>query len=163
MLRASVTLALLVVLCLGLWALRDGPLETPNPGQGPQRIVSMAPSLTEILTYLGAGEQLVGVSAHCEGVPDGIPRVGTFQEPDFERIVDLKPDRVLVIASRAHESLHGSLQALGITVMEFSGDTLVGVREAVAEIGVLVGATERAEEFLESLDRACAAAPGPGA
>ena len=68
----------------------------------PARIVSLAPSLTEILDAIGLGERLVGVTDFCRLPPTSRPppdRVGGIMNPDLERIVSLKPDLVLAATS----------------------------------------------------------------
>ena len=63
-----------------------------------RRIVSLTPSLTEIVFSLGAGERVVGVSDYCDYPPEARtrPRVGTFLQPSVEKILALRPDLVLV-------------------------------------------------------------------
>ena len=62
------------------------------------RIISLVPSHTEILFALGFGDQLVGVTAHCDYPPevDKIQRVGFFGKPNIEKILSLQPDLVLL-------------------------------------------------------------------
>ena len=65
----------------------------------PARIVSTAPSLTETLFALGLGPRVVGVTEFCRYPPEAAakPKIGTFTEPNFERILAQKPDLVLVV------------------------------------------------------------------
>ncbi|MBI4874857.1 MAG: ABC transporter substrate-binding protein, partial [Acidobacteria bacterium] len=65
----------------------------------PRRIVSTAPSVTEILFALGLGERVVGVSTFCRypAAAAKLPKVGTFINPSIEPILALKPDLVIVI------------------------------------------------------------------
>ena len=65
----------------------------------PNRIVSLAPSITEMLYALGLGPRVVGDTTFCTYPAEarGKPKVGTFLQPDYERILSLRPDLVLVI------------------------------------------------------------------
>ena len=69
-----------------------------------RRIVSLAPSLTETLFFLGLGERVVGVTEQCDFPPEARERekVGSFVEPDLGKISRLKPDLILAL-SRIHE------------------------------------------------------------
>jgi ABC-type Fe3+-hydroxamate transport system substrate-binding protein len=67
----------------------------------PQRIISLAPSATEILFAIGVGEKVVGVSDHCNYPPVvvGAERVGGFANPDLDRIMALRPDLVFAFGT----------------------------------------------------------------
>lgn len=110
----------------------------------PERIVSVAPSNTEILFALGLGDRIVGVTDFCD-YPEaalGIAKVGGFAPFDLERVVALEPD--LVLATRLHEA-EGipALEALGITVFALVPETLDEVMDNIALVGAI---TDRAEE-----------------
>ena len=81
-------------LLLALVSCRRRPL-------APQRIVSLAPSITEILFALGVGDRLVGVSTYCDYPPEAtrIDAVGTFLQPNVERILAKRPDLVIGVPS----------------------------------------------------------------
>ncbi|MFN0058265.1 MAG: ABC transporter substrate-binding protein [Planctomycetota bacterium] len=128
----------------------------PISGAPPHRIVSLAPNLTEILLYLGAGERLVGVTRHCEEAPATIARVGDLLQPDFERMVTLKPDLVIGIASQQQHELFAALRRRGIQVELFGGESVAELRTAVRELGTRVAAEARATEYLARLDQALA-------
>src|SRR6185312_3112579 len=80
----------------------------------PARIVSTSPSITETLFALGLGPQVVGVSRYCRFPPEVIrlPKVGTFLQPDAERIVALRPD--LVFVNSVDSSLTHRLEAMHV-------------------------------------------------
>src|SRR5207249_59890 len=74
----------------------------------PERVISLAPNLTEIIFALGADDRLVADTSYCDYPPEaaGKPHVGGTQQPDLERIVALKPDLVLVsTASQLQEAV----------------------------------------------------------
>ena len=64
----------------------------------PQRIVSTTPSITEILFALGLGNRVVGVTSYCAYPPQvkSLPKIGTYIQPDLERITSLEPDLVVI-------------------------------------------------------------------
>jgi iron complex transport system substrate-binding protein len=80
----------------------------------PERIISLAPSVTEVLFLLGAGDRVTGVSNQCDW-PDEVkskPRIGDLLNPDAERILASRPD--LVIASTAGNDRSGVLKLAGL-------------------------------------------------
>jgi iron complex transport system substrate-binding protein len=67
-----------------------------------KRIISLAPSITEILFALGLRQEIIGVTNFCD-YPEEVttkPRIGGFVNPDVEKIVSLKPDLIIAIRSR---------------------------------------------------------------
>ena len=85
----------------------------------PMRIVSMAPSITEVVFPLGLGERVVGVSNFCDYPPEALEKrkVGGVVNPNMEAIVALNPDLVISLPNVTHESLFRSLRQLGIEVL----------------------------------------------
>ncbi len=84
------------------------------------RIISLVPSHTETLFYLGLGEQVVGITEHCDFPPEAGCRekVGYFGRPDLSRIVSLKPDLV-VTGGSVHREIVEQLRKAGIDVFDF--------------------------------------------
>jgi len=69
---------------------------------GPTRIVSLVPAVTEMLFAIGAGPQVVGVSSYDRFPAEVLtrPKVGALVDPDFERILSLRPDLVVVYGTQ---------------------------------------------------------------
>ena len=88
--------ALIFLVLLGIQSTRSVSLDEPSRGDD-QRIVSLAPNLTEILFELGLGDQIVGVTNYCTYPPEALEKekVGGFINPNLEKIVSLKPDLVV--------------------------------------------------------------------
>ncbi len=121
------------------------------PAAEPSRIVSTAPSLTEILYALGAGRRVVGVTQYCNYPPEARtkPQVGTFLQPDLERVLSLRPDLVLVVKNPI--DLTAKLRGLGLNAHEFDQDSIAGILESVLRIGDLTGRREEARRLHERL------------
>lgn len=83
----------------------------------PQRIVSLAPNVTEMLFYLGFGTRVVGISDFCDWPPEtaSLPRVGGLIDTSLEAVVALKPDLVIAYQGNSRE-LVDQLTALNINV-----------------------------------------------
>lgn len=105
----------------------------------PRRIVSTAPNITEMLFALGLGGRVVGVTTYCRYPEEArkLPKIGTFLEPDFERIVALRPDLVLTIKNPIQ--LSERLRALKLSVVEVNPDTVPGIFESLQAIGAAAG------------------------
>ncbi len=122
--------------------------------QEPQRIVSLAPSLTETVFALGLGDRLVGVSAYCDYPPEAqrIARVGTFITPNVEAIVSKKPDVILAVPSPGNRSPVESLERLGFKVTIVDPLTLDGIKESLIVIGSRLGRESKARELVAQID-----------
>jgi iron complex transport system substrate-binding protein len=123
--------------------------------QGPaERIVSLSPSVTEILFALGAGDQVAGVTEFCDYPPEAASRtrVGGFSGATIsvERIAALKPDLVLLSADM-HGRILSLLERLDIPSFAVEPHTLEEVYTAVAVIGALTGRAAGAEALIAAM------------
>lgn len=124
---------------------------------GPIRIVSTAPSITETLYALGLGSRVVGVTMYCTYPADARtkPKIGSFLEPDFERILALRPDLVLVITNPAQVT--EKLRRLGLRAEEVNQNSVQDILTSLARIGALTGTQKRAAALAGSLSGELAA------
>jgi iron complex transport system substrate-binding protein len=105
----------------------------------PRRIVSLVPSLTEMLYAVGAGAQIVGVSSYDRFPPDvqSLPRVGALLDPDVERILALRPDLVLIYGSQT--SLETQLTRARIRIFSYRHGGIAAILKAIRDLGALTG------------------------
>jgi iron complex transport system substrate-binding protein len=117
----------------------------------PQRIVSLAPSNTEILFALGLGDRVVGVTEYCDYPPEaeGKPSVGGFSTPNIEEVVALSPD--LVLATSIHEKSIPQLEDRGLTVFALNPKTLDEVLESITLVGEISGKDEEASTLVAEM------------
>jgi iron complex transport system substrate-binding protein len=110
----------------------------PRP---PQRIVSLAPSLTELVHAVGAGTALVGVDTSSDFPPEvqALAQVGDAQRFDVERIVVLRPDLVLAWRHGNPSGEIAQLEALGLPVFQLEPRRLPDVAVALERVGALTG------------------------
>ncbi|WP_435182845.1 helical backbone metal receptor [Halobellus sp. EA9] len=104
----------------------------------PERIVSLAPSATASLTAMGAGEAVVGVTAHCDL---DRPVVGGWLNPDYDRLADLDPD-VVCTADGLQREVRDELRDRGYDVCHVEPDTLAAVVDSVEALARAVGRPE---------------------
>jgi iron complex transport system substrate-binding protein len=118
----------------------------------PQRIVSLAPSNTEILFALGLGDKVVGVTEYCN-YPEAAktkPKVGGFSTVDIEKVVSLRPD--LVLATQIHsKTIIPALEKLGLTVVALTPSSLTGVLDSITLVGKITGQDKQASELVKDL------------
>jgi iron complex transport system substrate-binding protein len=111
----------------------------------PARIVSTTPSATEILYALGLGDRVVGVTTYCHHPPEAQskPKIGSYIQPDLERIASLRPD--LVIIQRNPVQLDRRLAALNLKTLEISHDRVEDIYHSIEQIGAAAGAESPAK------------------
>ncbi len=138
--------------------LRLNPDSEPLPAQRYQRIVSLAPSLTQILLALGIEDRVVGITDFCALPADvgDIPRVGGYLDLNMERMVGLEPD-LIVMLTVERTGLPRRLDRLGIDYLMVDNRTVSQIVESVVLIGNVVGASESAAALTaamrESMER----------
>ena len=119
------------------------PSKTIN---GRLRIVSLAPSVTEILFALAMGDSLVGATDHCDYPPEAvsIERVGGFGTPNVEKLLALSPDLVIA-AGLEREEVAEVLRRSGIRVLDVRIRNFEELFDAIRQIGEAVDRSQQAE------------------
>lgn len=128
-------------------------ISLPHP---PQRIVCLAPNVTEIAYALGLGDRIVGVSEFSDYPPAAKqkPLVGRYDRPSMEKIVSLHPDLVLLGYGNPEE-LAGMLEKAGIACFGVNPRSIKQVLTAIERIGEICGVSEKARQVSAGLlDRA---------
>jgi len=104
------------------------------------RVVSMAPSVTELLFAAGGGGQIVGAVNYSD-YPEAakrIPRIGSNREIDMEFLISLKPDLIVAWRHNSSERQIEMVRRLGIPVFQSDPQTLDGIPDAVLRLGQLL-------------------------
>jgi iron complex transport system substrate-binding protein len=125
--------------------------QTQVYGQTPKRIVSLAPSLTKNIYFLGANDQLVGCTSYCtEALADQKKVVASAVNVNIEKTVSLRPDIVMATLLTNPETIE-MLQQLGIQVELFpSAKSFDEICTQFIRIGDLTGKTEQAQQIVAS-------------
>ncbi|UFS56713.1 helical backbone metal receptor [Comamonadaceae bacterium M7527] len=121
----------------------------------PKRIVSLLPSLTEMVCALGACERLVGVDRYSNFPPRvaDLPVMGGGLDPSIEAIVALRPDVVLLAGS---SRVADRLSALGLPVMALEPKSHADAQRAMLVLGALLGVSSAAKQW-QAIDQALTA------
>lgn len=119
-----------------------------------ERVVSLAPSLTEIVCAVGAEDLLVGRTTACDYPPQvatDVPAIGGFGVPSLEMLVSVSPTLVLDVAL-ADESVGRKIENLGLLREQVRCRRLDDIPQAIRHIGRLLGKTKRAQVLAEELE-----------
>ncbi len=123
----------------------------------PRRIVSTAPSITEMLFALGLGGRVVGVTEYCRYPEEArrITKIGTYIQPNIEVILSLKPDLVVIQENPAR--LREKFEAVRLPVLELKHTTIDDIYSSLLTLGRVAGVEERAKKLVAQIrdDLAC--------
>jgi iron complex transport system substrate-binding protein len=115
----------------------------------PERIVSLAPSNTEILFALGVGGRILGVTEYCNYPPEAKEksRIGGYRTVSIEKVVALNPDLVVATEGNGIETIE-MLRGLGIKTIAFDPKNLDEIMKNIEALGKLTGKEENATELV---------------
>ena len=119
----------------------------------PIRVVSLAPSITEIVFALGQEDRLVGVTRFSDfpEAANKLPKVGSFVHLDLEKIVSLKPDLCIAIKGGNPRAMVNRLESLSIPVYAVNPINLQTVMKTITEIGSFLNAGEKANSIVQDM------------
>jgi len=117
----------------------------------PQRIISTAPSVTEILYAMGLGDRVAAVTTFCHYPPEARkkPKIGDYVNPNLEMMLSLKPDLVIVQTNPAR--LAERLQALHLRVLEVDQQNIEAIYKSIRTIGDAAGVPGNSARLIESM------------
>ena len=121
----------------------------------PKRIVSLVPSVTEIVYALGAERLLVGVTDFCDFPPEARtqPKVGGMVAPSLEAIVALKPDLVIATTEGTREDTVTQLSRLKVPVYLVAAHQVADVTSLITRLGELTGSASSAGPLVTRLEQ----------
>lgn len=147
----------MIALALTLAAASAGPrlhLGPPVP-KDVRRVVTLAPSLSELVLALGTGERLVGVTRFDDDPRVAkLPRVGGYNDPEPETVLGLKPDLVLAEPAPQNRGPIEVLARLGVPVETFRSATIAEIESTIEGVAGLLGVPGKGEALRASLEDA---------
>lgn len=119
----------------------------------PDKVISLSPAITEILFAIGAGDQIAGVTDYCEYPPEALEKnkVGGFEDPNMELIIELEPD-IIFVAAGIQEELVQQFEKLGIEVVVLDAEEVKDVLNNIEVAGIAVGNWEEAQQLVADLE-----------
>jgi iron complex transport system substrate-binding protein len=123
-----------------------------TPSREYQRIISMAPSITETLFALGLGDRVVGVTRYCDYPPEAKEKtkIGGYVDPNYEAMISIKPD--LVIMLEEHKETRKFMEEQGIDVLVVNNKDVAGIMDSIEKIGVTCGTEARAKKMVSEIN-----------
>lgn len=125
----------------------------------PEKVISVAPNISEIIYKLGAEEKLSGRTDYCDYPEEvkNIESIGTLRKPDIEKIIDLEPDLVIT-STHFDEENTAKLEEAGIKVIGlYEENDVTGVYSIIETLGTALNkqseATETVKEMKDSIDK----------
>ncbi len=155
--RSLFLLLLIVLLCFPLEVraatFRDSLGRKVVLSAAPERIISLAPSITEIIYFLGLDARLVGVTrfSYFPEQAKEKARVGTYTDINLEKVVTLNPDLVIATADGNSREDVEMLEEAGIPVYVVNPRRVGQILEAIEAVGDICGIAHRARERVGSL------------
>jgi iron complex transport system substrate-binding protein len=127
---------------------------TPLPKQ-PNRIVSLAPNLTEIIFALGLDTKIVGVTIDSDFPPIATKKikVGTFWQPNIEAVIAAKPDLVITLKINQQINLAERLRRIGYTCLELKIEKVNDLFKAIVTIGDATGRQNEANNLVSDIQK----------
>jgi len=127
-------------------------LGPPVPA-GVHRIVTLAPSLTELVLALDGRDRLVGVTRFDEDPRvQGLVRVGGFNDPEPETVIGLHPDLVLAQTAPENRGPIEALARLGVPIEAFTLGTVEQIEAAIRGVGHVLGKSGEADAKVEAIE-----------
>jgi iron complex transport system substrate-binding protein len=122
----------------------------------PKRIVSLAPSMTEILFALGLEDNIVGVTSYCDypAAAKAKPKIGGMSNPSLEAIITLKPDLVVMTMDGNPKEVEARLRSLKITTYVFTARRIADLPHGYRQIGAALGVSGKAEQLAHEMEKA---------
>jgi iron complex transport system substrate-binding protein len=121
----------------------------------PSRVISIAPSITEIIFALGEESKLIGRSNFCD-YPAGaknIKSIGNIIDPNYEMILALEPD-IVIVSTHFQRSSIDKLEKYGINVAAFfSEESFSGLHEIIGKIGGLLDCKKKSDDLINKLKK----------
>lgn len=121
----------------------------------PGRIVSLAPSMTEILYALGLQERIVGVTAFCDYPPEARekPKIGGMSNPSLEAVVSSRPDIVVMTTDGNPKEFELRLKSMNIRTYVFRAKRIHELPDALRDMGRVLGVKEKADELAKKMEQ----------
>ena len=113
--------------------------------ESPKRIITLAPSMTEIVFAAGLGDNIVGVTSYCDYPEEALskPKIGGMSNPSLEAVVLLKPDIVIMTTNGNSKEFEMRLRAMKIKTYVFESRTIVQLPDGIRHLGKAIDEQER--------------------
>ena len=127
---------------------------------GAERIVTLSPSVNEIIFALGEGENIVANTQYSDFPLESksIKKIGGYNSISLEKILKVNP--TVVVGQDYDEKLNSNLKALGITTLSYKTNTISLIKNTINELGIFFKQEEKAKELNTNIDNAMTSLAG---
>lgn len=129
-------------------------LITVSHAEAPGRIVSLAPSITEILYAAGLEERIVGVTNYCDYPPEAKKKqkIGGMSNPSLEAVVSLRPDVVVMTTNGNPKEFEERLRSMNIRTHVFRARATERLPEGIREMGIALDEKEKFDDLADKIE-----------
>lgn len=129
-------------------------LFTSSYAESPDRIISLAPSITEILFSAGLGDKVVGVTTFCDHPEEARkkPKIGGMSNPSIEAIIRLKPDIVIMTTDGNPIEIYQRLKDINIKTHVFKARRLNELSDEIRGLGITLDERERFDRLASMIE-----------
>jgi iron complex transport system substrate-binding protein len=126
----------------------------PSFAAPPQRIISLAPNVTEILFAIGLGDKIVGVTQFCDYPEEakGKTKVGGMSNPSLETVISLKPDIVILTTDGNPKEFEEKLRSLKIRTYVFRSRRLSELPAGIRDLGAALEVPDKARALAKNIE-----------
>ena len=119
-----------------------------------ERVVTLSPSINEIVFALGMGNNVVANTKHCDFPEESkaVPKIGGYNDISLEKVLESKP--TVVIGQDYDEKLNQNLNALGIKTLIYKTNTISSIKNTILDLGNYFKKEEKAKELVSNIDNA---------
>ncbi len=120
----------------------------------PQKVISLAPNLTEIIYFVGGERYLKGVTTYCKFPPEAKKKekIGDLITVDYEKILKIKPDLIFMTIEGNTKAQYGKLKSLGFKVFVTNPRSFKGIENSILTIGKILGNEKTAAAKVDSIN-----------
>ena len=117
-----------------------------------ERVVTLSPSINEIVFALGMGNNVVANTKHCDFPEESkaVPKIGGYNNISLEKVLESKP--TVVIGQDYDEKLNQNLNALGIKTLVYKAKTISSIKSTILDLGNYFKKEEKAKEFVANIE-----------
>ncbi len=146
MIRACV---LNLILCISILLSFSSAYAAP-----PKRIISLAPSTTELLFAMGLGDRIVGVTTFCDYPEEAKkkPKIGGMSNPSLEAVLSSRPDIVVMTTDGNQKEFAARLRSLKIRTYVFRATRLADLPQGIRDMGAALGVKEKADTLARVIE-----------
>ena len=120
----------------------------------PEKVISLAPNLTEIIYFIGGEKYLKGVTTYCNFPPEAKKKekIGDLISVDYEKIVKIKPDMIFMTVEGNTKAQYEKLKNFGFNIFVSNPRNFNGIENSILKIGKILGKEKSAKTKLDSLN-----------